>query len=88
MAPRRKPLLSALWRCQLAWAWEKGLDEKFGKSRGCRGQAGELGWLPGLGSACESANPASQGAGSTGPARLLFIFAGREGLWGQQVGGC
>lgn len=84
MAPRRKPLLSALWRFQLAWAWEKGSDEKFGKSRGCRGQAGELGWLPGLGSAYESANLASQGAGSTGPARLLFIFAGRRGCGGSR----
>lgn len=28
---------------------EEGLDEKSGKSRGCWGQAGKLGWLPGLG---------------------------------------
>lgn len=29
----------------------EGLDEEFGKSRGCWGQAGKLGWLPGLGPA-------------------------------------
>lgn len=45
---RKKALHSALWRYQLAWAWEEGPDEQFGKHRGCRGQTGELGWLPSL----------------------------------------
>lgn len=78
-------MLSALWRCQLAWAWKEGLDEKFGKSRGCWGQAGELGWWPGPGSACVPAWPLRVWAaqGQPGCFWLVLTWEGIDGAAGR-----